>query len=323
MAMRWRLWEDEFHTSMFDSAAGNPEDDTAMPCQCSGRGKPRPQLSQLRLPSALHRQREEGRRGGKGKGRAGVLQQRVVSSKGQGPGRHRKSNPLDDICSVSSGSSCSSQGFGCPYPGQFSGQLSGQLCDYLPSASECYFSGSDSGRRHHILDLSCDVPDQGRHLAFGTPEWPDRDCVGFGTRPEQPQLDLVRDFPPLGEKQISERGSAKMEMSIGEIAHSLCESNNKMSHEETKVGVEGEQMQGDDVVVIRGLPPSCKEEMLQELLCPYGQVLHCQRTSASSGRSATFVVRFDSTEACDWAVSCLDNMEGFPGSKITVERRQK
>jgi len=54
MAMRWRLWEDEFHTSMFDLE--DTEDNSARPCQCSGRGKPHPQLSQLRLPTALRRQ---------------------------------------------------------------------------------------------------------------------------------------------------------------------------------------------------------------------------------------------------------------------------
>ncbi|KAI0224914.1 hypothetical protein LSAT2_024129 [Lamellibrachia satsuma] len=93
MAMRWRLWEDDFHASMFDASAECREDDTAKPCRCSGRGRPRPQLADLRLPYALRVQRDNERRGVKGKGRAHVLQQRVVSSKG--PGRHHKSNPLE------------------------------------------------------------------------------------------------------------------------------------------------------------------------------------------------------------------------------------
>lgn len=53
MAMRWRLWEDDFHASMFDASAECREDDTAKPCRCSGRGRPRPQLADLRLPYAL------------------------------------------------------------------------------------------------------------------------------------------------------------------------------------------------------------------------------------------------------------------------------
>jgi len=126
-------------------------------------------------------------------------------------------------------------------------------------------------------------------MGFGTPEWPDRDRDVFVARREKPQLDLTRDFPPLCGKEVSERGSAKKGGSIGDIARSLCESDNKRSRGGTELC---EEVQGDDVVVIRGLPPTCEEEVLHGLLSPYGRVLHCQRTSASSGPSATFVVRY-------------------------------
>ena len=186
----------------------------------------------------------------------------------------------DDICSVSSGSSCSSPSFS----GQFD---AGQFSGFHPSASERVFSGSDSGHRHHVPDLSCDDLNRGRHSGFGASD-PDRNRFGFGVRCEEPQLDLMRDFPPLCGNQGSEGGTVKIVSSMGEIAHSLIRSDNKVSHQET---VDSEQILGNDVVVIRGLPPNCKETILKELLSPYGRVLQCQCTSASSSHSATFVVR--------------------------------
>ena len=176
----------------------------------------------------------------------------------------------DDICSVSSESTCSSR------------SCVGQFSDYLRSPMDRPFS--DSGRRRHILDLSDNVDnavDEGNRS-------------GFGVRVEEPQLNLKRDFPPLSgghEVESAERGSGRSLGRIGDIVLSSIGADDKGTSEETKQSVVecGPELGGDNVIVIRGLPNDCEETVLMELLGPYGKILQCQRTS--DGQSATFLVR--------------------------------
>ncbi|KAK3705170.1 hypothetical protein QZH41_013973, partial [Actinostola sp. cb2023] len=71
-----------------------------------------------------------------------------------------------------------------------------------------------------------------------------------------------------------------------------------------------DQVDGDDIIVIRNLPEAIIEEDLRELLALYGNVLICNIERDVRGNSlGSALVRMETKVECEWIISCFHDQE--------------